>query len=521
VRSPGALLALLMACALIGSSRADSVVSQDRDATACARLEGRRIAGGRIHTATFIRAPYSASWMGSTTPAVTRQSFCRLEGDASPSRRSHVGFEIWLPERATWNGRFLGVGAGGPLGDINRIGLADGVNRGFATVATDNGHRSPNPRDDIQWALGNPDRVVDFGHRAQHAATQIGQAATRAYYGRPHSHAYYAGCSQGGQKGLSIAQLYPGDYDGILAGAPVYSWAREIAQQAWTVRALTRTPQSAITPAQMQALQQAAMRACAGPSGLIEDPSTCSFDPSALACPRGGQACLSPDQIEAVRLIYQGPRTSEGRQIFPGFARGSERGWEQLYARVEPDGSVGGGSWLGMFRYMVFDDPQWTLPQLDLDRDYDLAEQRMAALNAEDADLDAFAARGGRMIVYHGWADQQVPPQASLDYLDTVRARRADADDFFRLFMVPGMPHCEPERLSAGVAIGPNFTPAREYDPEIPLTAENDALIALQAWVEEGRAPQSFTVRVRNESAGIPETRVRVRAIGSVPRHGD
>jgi feruloyl esterase len=259
----------------------------------------------------------------------------------------------------------------------------------------------------------------------------------------------------------------------------------------------------------MQALQDAAMRRCAGPNGLIDDPPSCRFDPAELACPAGGASCLSPEQVEAARLVYAGPRTSDGRQIFPGFAPGSERGWEQLYAQVSADGSAGGGSWLGFFRYMVLDDPGWTLQQLDFDRDYDRAEQRIGnSLGANDPNLDVFANRGGRIIIYHGWADQQVPPVASLDYRERVKARRADVDGFLRLFMAPGMAHCEPERLTSGVTVGPNLAPVRsEY--RSPFTSENDGLTALQAWVEQGRAPDSLVVRVRNDPAGVLETSVR------------
>lgn len=500
------------------------------DAEACARLEGRQFEQGRIVSATFARPPYTTGWMNSLRTATVKVPFCRLEGYASPAKRSHIVFEVWLPARTLWNGRFLGVGAGGSMGAVNTLALADGVNRGFASVATDNGHRSPGPRDGNHWALAEPDRIVDFGHRAHHVATLAGKAATEAYYGRRPEFAYNFGCSQGGLKGLMEAQRYPEDYDGIVAGAPVVSWVNEMTQQAWSVRALTETPQSALTVEQMQRLQDAALNRCGGANGLINDPRECDFDPGQLQCSPGlGGTCLTPEQITAVRRIYAGPRTSEGARIFPGFAPGGERGWEQFYATVRADGSVGGGSWLGVYRYMVFDDPTWTLPQLDFDRDPGFAKHKVGPmLDADNANLDAFAELGGKLIVFHGWSDQQVPAESSIEYYAAAVARRSREriDQFFRLFMVPGMAHCYPEVTAPGAPPpqGPNLVLLTEYDSDVPLTLENDALTAIQQWVEENQAPTQFVVRVRHEPSGITARTVRACAApaqATYVGHGD
>lgn len=183
--------------------------------------------------ATFIHPPHTVEWPGAREAAVAATPpFCKLEGSIV-AQRSYSRFELWLPARAAWNGRFLGLGAGGPYGFINTGHLAAGVNRGFASVATDNGHRSPGRRDDMQWALDEPERVIDFGHRAHHRATVAAKAIVAAHYGKPALRSYFYGCSQGGQKGLSEALLYPDDYDGIAAGAPVYSWSKEAAVQLW------------------------------------------------------------------------------------------------------------------------------------------------------------------------------------------------------------------------------------------------------------------------------------------------
>jgi feruloyl esterase len=218
-----------------------------------------------------------------------------------------------------------------------------------------------------------------------------------------------------------------------------------------------------------------------------------------------------------VRKIYSGPASSDGKPIAPGFTRGSERGWENLYSTVKADGSAGGGSWLGVFRYMLFDDPAWTLPQLDFDRDIEAARRKLRPLlDADSGDLAAFAGRGGKLIVYHGWADQQVPAEMSANYRTAAMAHGSSspADASLRLFMVPGMAHCAPESVSASspAPSGPNLGFQLQYAEGVALTAENDALTAVQEWVESGRAPSQFVVRVSNEAAGIAPRTVRVCA---------
>jgi hypothetical protein len=305
-----------------GESAGQSRYGLATDAAACAALEGHQFGKSHITAATFVRPPYYTRWMSTSRTATVLVPFCRLEVYADPVPRSHIEFEVWLPARASWNGRYLGIGAGGSMGAINTNDMADGVNRGFASVATNNGHRSPGPRDGNEWALRAPERIVDFGHRANHIATGAGKAMVQAYYGRLPQFAYFFGCSQGGHKGMMEAERYPEDFDGIVAGAPVYSWVNEMTQQAWNVRALTETPRSAITREQLQALQDAALKKCAGANGLIADPRQCDFDPVQLQCVSSdGKTCLSPEQVTAVRKIYDGPHTSDGRAIFPGMAR--------------------------------------------------------------------------------------------------------------------------------------------------------------------------------------------------------
>jgi feruloyl esterase len=494
-----AIAVISMTGAAIANAKSHYVFA--KDASACMAMQGKRIGPGQVAAATFENPPYVTDWNWRPGRVTVDSAFCRLEGIASPSPRSHVRFEVWLPMASRWNGRLLGVGAGNVQGSINNVLLAIGLLRGFAVVATDNGHRSPGGIDGSGWAFGEPERIIDFGYRANHVATEAGKAAILLLYGRQQKYSYYYGCSQGGQKAMMEAQRFPSDYDGIVAGAPIYSWIGEITFQAWGVRAFAEPAGSAITVPQMQALHEAVSKRCGAENGLVMDPRRCDFDPATLQCPtKDGPACLTPAQVTAVRKVYDGPRMSDGTRIIAGASRSSEREWEQFYANVSADGSRGGGSFLGVFRNMVFEDPTWTLRDLDFDRDYLFAKRKLGKiLDADSPSLDAFALRGGKLIVYQGWADQQIPPEASIEYRDSVVKRSTDAqvDNYFRLFMVPGMLHCflPPP--------GPNLVFQENDSQEAPMTPERDVLGAVQAWVEQGRAPEKFVVRIEDERRGI------------------
>jgi hypothetical protein len=469
----------------------------------CTALENQTVAMGHVLKATLVRPPFTAEWLGERAKERVDVPFCRVEASASAGPGSDIQFEVWLPTHANWNGRFLGVGAGGSLGAINQVDLGNGVNRGFASVATDNGHRGYRGYD-ISWALGNPERIVDFGYRAHHLATEAGKALVARYYGRVASRAYYFGCSQGGHKGMMAAQRYPADYDGIAVGAPVYSWINEMTMQAWNFRALTEPPGSAISAAQMQALSAAATRKCGGVDGLIADPRRCEFDPGSLLCPRtDGAACLTEPQVAAVRKMYGGPQTATGVLLNRGLTRGSEINWKRLWALETPD-PMRSGSWFGVFRYMMFENPNWEATQLDFDRDPQLAKQKLGpVLDPDSPDLDAFQRRGGRLLVYHGWSDDMVPAETSTDYHAAVVTRRGRAavDRFYRLFMVPGLAHC-----SGGA--GADVLMRSSRHPSVGLDPEHDVLVALQRWVERDQAPRRLIASKFDEGGAIERTRL-------------
>jgi len=477
------------------------------NAASCRALTHYAPAIGKIVGAELTEPPYVAHWSDNPkgTGEVASHPFCFIKGKVSSTPGSDIRYEVWLPLGSNWNGRLLGVGASGSLGAINRKDLAMGVNRGYASVATDNGHSGYGIRDS-QWALGHPERVEDFGYRAQHLATGSAREILRKFYGLPERHSYFLGYSQGGTKGMMAAQRYPADYDGIVAGAPVYSWSKEMTFQAWNYRALTWNSAATISEAQMQALYDTTKKQCAGPDGLIADPRHCAFDPRSLACPPAvekGKECLSATQLEAVGKMYQGPRTSSGALINRGLTFGSESGWSRLWNLAEPD-PTRSGSWFGVYRDMIFEDPAWRPESLNFDRDPAIAKQKLGPILEPDSpDLHAFQERGGKLIVYHGWADTMVPAETTTDYQAAVADRLGTTavDKFFRVFMLPGMDHC-----SGGP--GPDQILQRTDAPSIPLTPEHDVLVALEQWVERGVAPEHLIASKVDHTGAITQTRL-------------
>ena len=468
------------------------------DEQACADLAGAKKAPWSVTSAQLVRPPFTIPY-GKSVVTVS-VAFCRVMGTAQPAAGSEIHFELWLVPRADWNGKLAGVGSGGSRGAIEYGALRQGLERKYVTLATDNGHRSEQGYD-VTWALGHPERIIDFGYRAQHTVTEAGKALTQQFYGRSARHSYFIGCSQGGHHGLTEAQRFPADYDGIVAGAPAYSWTNEMAGQAWNVRALRQIPEGALRKEKLELLHQAVAKACAGVDGLIEDPRGCSFDPGAIECKTTERnSCLTAEEVAAVQKLYDGPRTSAGVQIYPGLLKGGEGEWERLWS----DPKHLGGSWEGFYRYMVFDNPAWDLATLNFDRDPALAKEKLGGiLDPDNPDLSLFARRGGKLIVYHGWGDDMVPAQVSVDYRTLLSSKLGESrvNEFFRLFMIPGMAHC-------GGGPGANVLFHSEKANTVPLEPERDMLTALEQWVEQGRAPSKFVASRVNEQGVVERTRL-------------
>ena len=436
---------------------------------------------------------------------------CRVAAVATPTSDSVIHIEIWLPEPRAWNGKFQGVGNGAYIGEINYGGMATAIARGYATASTDTGHTGS----DLKFAAGHPEKIVDWGYRAVHVMTETAKLVTRAYEGAFPRRSYFSGCSTGGHQGLSEAQRFPADYDGIISGDPGNDRTHLNAGFLWAFKAVHEKPGSFLTPDKLKLLTKAALEACdeldGVRDGIIADPRKCHFDPGAVMCRSSHAAdCLTPDQVEAARKIYQGPRNPRtGEQIIAGYAIGSENpatdeyhGWQGYITGVsEPKRN-------DFWKYWVFNDPSWDWRTFDFDRDLAYADSKVAAVNASNPDLHEFARRGGRILMYSGWADPVGPPQDAIDYYEKVVRATGGLDQtqsFFRLFMVPGMGHCEG-------GVGPNlFGPARSVPSTVPpallaMDPQHDALSALDGWVETGMAPEHI-IALHYDGTKIDRTR--------------
>ncbi|HEY4273952.1 MAG TPA: tannase/feruloyl esterase family alpha/beta hydrolase [Rhizomicrobium sp.] len=462
------------------------------DAASCQALAGRTIAPGmRILT-----AEYDAE---GTTVEKTRiaQPLCRVVGVANPTPDSRIGYEIWMPPASVWNGKFQAVGSGASAGAISPGAMLTALEAGYATMSTDNGHitdpEAPNGGSEQRWALGHPEKMIDFAYRALHLSTVAAKTIVQDFYGRKASEAYFVGCSQGGHHALMEATRFPDDYDGVVAGAPAWHWATQMVNATWNSRAALQDP-TALTEQSAALLHKRVIQACDAldgvKDGVIEDPRQCHFDPASLLCKEGEAAseCLTPVQAAAANAIYSGAKRSDGTPIFQGLARGSEGNWARLWA-----GGTPGGSAFDFFRYSVFQDKDFDNTKFDYDKDTDRAlsakvvgKQTIADVYNVKPDLSAFNRRGGKLIMYHGWADQQISPYASLDFYQQIVAKegQAKADSFLRLFMLPGIFHC-----AGGPGTG-NFGAA---GPAVSADGEHDIVTALDQWVTAKKAPERFT----------------------------
>lgn len=409
-------------------------------------------------------------------------AFCRVAATLTPTPDSDIKIEVWMPA-AAWNGKFQGVGNGGWAGAISYPALTEALGRGYAAASTDTGHAG----DGGSFALGHPEKFVDFAWRAVHEMTVAAKSIIEASYGRRPRQSYWNGCSSGGRQGLMQAQRFPLDYDGIIAGAPANPRTQLNAAGIAVHQALRRSPASAIPAAKYAMIHDAVLDACDGIDGLndrlIQDPTRCQFHPKVLACRSDDDttSCLTPAQVEAVRTIMSPVKTRSGIEVSPRREPGSELGWGFFFRGQDPAPLVADS-----FKFIVFKDPNWDWRTFDLERDLAKAESAgdLKAADAVDPDLSAFAARGGKLLMYHGWSDALVAPRASINYYSRVLAAMGGTrktSDWIRLFMAPGMGHCRG-------GDGPDTF---------------DAVGALEAWLEARRAPDRIIAA--HLTAGIPD----------------
>jgi feruloyl esterase len=399
----------------------------------------------------------------------TLPAFCRVSLTLTPTADSDIKSEVWLP-LSGWNGKFQVVGNGGWAGNLSYPAMAEALAAGYATASTDTGHvndGSPN----ASFAYKHPEKMLDFGWRALHETTLTGKNLIKAFFQAPAKLSIYNGCSTGGRQGLNAVQRFPMDFDGAIVGAPVNPMTRLHAGSLYNSIFAHKDPGNYIPPTKYAMIHKAVLDACdrldGVKDGLIENPVVCHWKPETLLCKAGdGPTCLTKAQVAMVNTIYGGaknPRT--GEQVFPGWERGSEMGFS-VTAGPEPEGPA-----VGTFRYAVFQNPDWDWRTLNYDSDIALADKMGAAqIDAIATDLSPFFTHGGKLLMFHGWADPNVAPRNTVNYYNRVLATmggEAKVSQSIRLFMVPGMGHC-------GGGEGPNVF---------------DRVGAMERWLSSGQAP--------------------------------
>ncbi len=420
---------------------------------------------------------------------------CKVTGTIEQT----IGFEVNLP--ANWNHKLLVVGIGGNAGTITDTSI--GWRRNYATATTDTGHKGNGG--DTSWALNNPQGELNFAERAFHLTTVAAKEISKAYYGEAPRKAYFTGCSGGGRQGMIAAQRYPEDFDGIIVGAPAYNLTGFHFAFIWNAQAMfpdaNNLSQPVVSNEKLKLLEAKVLAKCDAldglPDGLIDDPRRCAFEPAKdlpLCSSAEAADCFTSQQLAALQKIYSGARNRKD-QIYPGFAPGVESGWNLWLGEgtpaikpLGPNLSYAYGE--GFLRYWIYDKPDYKLDQFNFEKDIADTQATAKLVNAESANLRDFQERGGKIIFYHGWADNAFPAAATILYFNRVQRVFGikKTETFARLFLVPGMLHC---------AGGPGCH-------------QVDYLSALDAWVEQGSAPEQLIGKGTNP--------VRTRPLCAYPK---
>jgi feruloyl esterase len=481
-------------------------------AGSCEKIADLKVPDITITSATFIQ-PTSLQLFTSpegTRPGATiATAFCRVVGVATPTSDSHINFEIWLPPNERWNGKFQGEGNGGLTGGISYAAMATALESGYAAASSDLGHVGN--AYDGSFAIGHPEKLVDYGYRADHMTAIAGKAIVKAYYGTGPKHSYFVGCSNGGHQAFMEAERYPEDYDGIVGGAPAIDYVNIQAAFNWFAQAALKDSDSNLPASKLSLITKAVLADCVGKDGglatdsFLTNPPLCHFDPATLLCKSGQEldACLTAPQLSSVEKIYAGPRNPRTKEeIYPGEEVGSEapqglrptilsNGWTAVASGPKP-------AFGEIYSTVVYHDADWDWKTFNFDSDLTYVNSKMGWMNSNNPDLSPFKAHGGKLISYQGWGDHLVLPQGIVNYYRKVIALQAASDaahnglsatrQFFRLFMVPGMGHC-------GAGPGPNVF---------------DVVGALDEWVSRGIAPQKMiAIKYTNDDPkeGIAMTR--------------
>jgi feruloyl esterase len=498
--------ALLVSAALVGIARPS--VAAECEALSKLALPNTHISLAQtVAAGTFMPPP--PTWAKGSHPPAIPVAFCRVTGEIRPTSDSNIKFEVWLP-LSGWTGRYESVGNGGFAGSIRYDSLRNPLLAGSAVASTDDGHDAPaiGPTS-ADWAYGHPEKIIDHGHRAVHLTAIAGKAITAAFYGRAAAHAYFVGCSKGGQEALMEAQRYPDDFDGIVGGAVANQWTDLFSSMMWTQNINLKNKEGYLSPEDLSKIGDAVSAACdkvgGVKSGFVQDPLRCKVDPKSIG--------LTPAKLRTYEALHAGPKDKAGVPTYAGHAYGSENpGWQDTIsatsfetAQTEAQMSMYGANF---YRNFVYHDKNWSFHGFDLEKGRaDAVRVVGASMNAEDVHFAGFKAHGGRLIQYAGMVDSIVTPLSSVKFYDAVvgadgpkaEAALARTQQFYRLFLAPGVGHC-------GGGPGPNQFGQAGGGGD----AEHDLVAALEQWVEKGVPPTRIiaTKFVSDDSSkGVQMTR--------------
>jgi pimeloyl-ACP methyl ester carboxylesterase len=420
---------------------------------------------------------------GSTNPITSLPAFCRVALTVAPA----IHVEVWMPS-ASWNQRYRGEGGGGYAGSISYGGLATGIRAGYATASTDTGHVGGSGA----FAL-NPDGTLneglikDFAERSLHEMVLKAKALINAYYGAAPKYSYWNGCSTGGRQGLMAVQRFPEEYDGLVIAAPATNWERFIAAELWPQIVMNQELGAPIASAKLNAVTAEAIAACdladGVNDGVINDPRKCDYDP-------GQSAALTPAEAAAVRKIWDGPRDVNGNRLWFGLERGASL---TGLAGTNPFAIAEQHMELWVMQDPAFD---WhTITEQSFEQAFRLSQRKFNEVIGTDEDnLQRFRKLGGKVLMWHGEADQLIMPKGTLNYYHRLLSGNGGlkhVDDMVRLFLAPGVAHC-------GGGAGPN--PVGTFE-------------AVVDWVEDGNAPDTIMA-----SRTLPGGALRTRPLCAYPK---
>ena len=506
-----ALLVLGSLCEFAVAAPDTASMTNTQDEQNCSALTGfnlQALAGGPaiIMSAQLVDVPASGlerfNQSGYAGPVARRPSpirrYCDVTGYAAPQNK----FELKLPLAADWNHKFYFYACGGFCGSIVRDAANFGLERGYASATGNGGHDSALGFDGV-WAANAPELQEDFGWRSNHVVTLITKAITAHYYGQPIRLSYMAGNSKGGQAVLMEAQRFPEDFDGLMPSAPVYDYTgRNTIAAAWFAKAFSDGHGgSVLDDTAAQIVHKSVLQHCGAQAGvdegLVTDPPSCKWHPEIIACQADSNDsdCLTPRQVQAVKRLMSPATNSKGVVLYAyPYIPGTETQWvgwnyygkpsPRLQPRIAnldlPAQHAG---------YLADEKVRHNINafSFDFDRDPATLSRSRRIYDATSFDLRASKAHGGKILMWHGWADGAIMATSSIGYYERVRkfmGGRGHTEDFFRLFLFPGVHH------GSG---GPGLT-------------EFDSFSALEDWVEKGQAPDKL-IAGRVENGAVERTR--------------